>query len=77
MLEQDSHGYSALNTSTDTSRYLCALVTDLNIPDGACGVNARGTQPLWIGLVPIKGRQGSTELAVLVLHQNSTSRQQC
>lgn len=45
-------------------------LTNLDVPDGASGVNARCAQPLWICLVPIKGCQRRTELAVLVLHQH-------
>lgn len=45
-------------------------VTHLDVPDGTRSVNARCAQPLWIRLIPIKGCQWRTELAVLVLHQH-------
>ena len=48
-------------------------MSDLNIPDGASGVYAGGTQPLWICLIPVKRGQGCAELAVFILHQQKSS----
>ena len=45
----------------------------LNVPDCACCVYAGCPQAIEICLVPIKRRQGSAELAVLVLQPSSSS----
>lgn len=67
--------YSYYMTNTDTGQCRCDALTNLNVPDGASGVDARCAQPLWICLIPIKGCQRRTELAVLVLHQHFSVRQ--
>jgi hypothetical protein len=38
----------------------------LDVPDGAGGVNAGGADALGLGLVPVEGGEGPTEVAVLV-----------
>jgi hypothetical protein len=44
-----------------------AAGSHLDVPDGARGVDAGGAQPFEILFVPIEGRQGRTELALLIL----------
>ena len=39
----------------------------LNVPYGACGVDAGGAQAVEVCLIPVKGCQRRAELAVLVL----------
>ncbi len=43
------------------------VLTCLNVPDGACGVNTGCPQSLGVCLIPVKGCQGCTKLTVLVL----------